>query len=129
MTPVITIARRLPSQNNSHYRHWSHYAKERDLWFILIRAQLPPIQCKPEKVFLLIRSYRNRLVDYANLVGGAKPIPDCLQRLGYVVDDSPRWFDCRYEQIACPRQEERTEIHFLGRGSADSVDVGNEDMT
>ena len=115
MSRCITIARRLPSQNNSHYRHWSHYAKERDLWFILLRGQLPPQQAVQEKVRLKIVSYRNRLVDFANLVGGAKPIPDCLQRLGYVVDDSPKWFDCSYEQIQCPRVEERTEIHFLDR--------------
>lgn len=110
----ITIQRRLPSQNNSHYRHWSHYAKERDLWFVLMRSQLPPQQPQHKKVQLRIVSYRNRLVDFANLVGGAKPIPDCLQRLGYIVDDSPKWFECRYEQIQCPRAEERTEIHFLG---------------
>ena len=76
----ITIARRLPSQNNSHYRHWSHYAKERDLWFVLMRSHLPqPQQAVTSKVRLRIVSYRNRLVDFANLVG--KPIPDCLQRL------------------------------------------------
>lgn len=111
---VITIARRVPSQNSSQYRHWSHYTKERDLWFILLRSQLPP-QAQPpeEKVAVLIRSYRNRLVDFANLVGGAKPIPDCLQRLNYIKDDNPKWFDCRYEQVQCPRAEERTEIHFL----------------
>ena len=109
----ITISRRLPSQNNSHYRHWSHYAKERDLWFVLMRSQLPPCAPATSKVRLRIVSYRNRLVDFANLVGGAKPIPDCLQRLGYIVDDSPKWFECDYQQIQCPRKEERTEIHFL----------------
>ena len=110
----VTIPRRLPSQNNSHYRHWSHYVKERDTWFVLMRSHLPPRQLVEAKVRLHIVSYRNRLVDFANLVGGAKPIPDCLQRLGYIVDDSPKWFDCAYEQIQCPRAEERTEIHFLG---------------
>ncbi|TVR43524.1 MAG: hypothetical protein EA402_09485 [Planctomycetota bacterium] len=82
------------------------------MWFILLRAQLPPVEPLHIPVKLLIRSYRNRLVDYANLVGGAKPIPDCLQRLGYLEDDSPRWFECSYEQLRCPRSEERTELQF-----------------
>ena len=69
-----------------------------------MRSQLPPQpqQAVTSKVRLRIVSYRNRLVDFANLVGGAKPIPDCLQRLGYIVDDSPKWFECDYQQIQCP---------------------------
>ena len=89
---IITIARRVPSQNTNQYRHWSHYAKERDTWFLLLRAQLPPRPPVDRPVHMLLRSYRNRLVDYANLVGGAKPIPDCLIRLGHLKDDGPKWF-------------------------------------
>ena len=62
---------------------------------------------------LLLRSYRTRLVDYANLVGGAKPIPDCLIRLGYLRDDTPRWFHCEYFQCQVTKAEERTELEFL----------------
>ncbi len=110
---TVVIRRRVPSQNQLHYRHWSRYAQERDAWFVLLRAQLPPRLAPREPVSMAIRSYRNRLIDYANLVGGAKPIPDCLIRLGYLHDDSPQWFHCTYEQIQVPRGEERTEIAFL----------------
>ena len=53
------------------------------------------------------------LVDYANLVGGAKPIPDNLIRLGYLKDDSPRWFRCEYLQTQVPKKDERTELEFV----------------
>src|SRR3954471_20415593 len=92
----IIINRRVPSQNAAQYRHWSVYTQERDAWFILLRAQLPPRQPVNEPMRIVLHSYRTRLVDYANLVGGAKPIPDSLIRLGYLKDDSPHWFSCDY---------------------------------
>ncbi len=112
---AIVIRRRVPSQNASMYRHWSAYTAERDAWFVLLRCQLPPRRAPPEvAVRMAIRSYRQRLVDFANLVGGAKPIPDCLIRLGYLKDDSPKWFNCEYLQLQVKKSEERTEIEFLG---------------
>ncbi len=110
---LITIQRRVPSQNKSQYSHWRNYTRERDAWYVLMRSQLTPQDQVDFPVRLAIRSFRNRLVDYANLVGGAKPIPDCLIKLGYLKDDSPKWFRCTYEQFQVPRAEERTEIEFL----------------
>jgi hypothetical protein len=74
---------------------------------------LPPIRPVAEPVRIRLSSYRVRLVDYANLVGGAKPIPDALVRLGYLKDDGPRWFFCDYFQIQVPREDERTVIEFV----------------
>jgi hypothetical protein len=74
---------------------------------------LPPRDPPGHPIRLSLRSYRTRLVDYANLVGGAKAIPDCLKRLGYIHDDSPRWFFCEYSQIQVPKADERTELEFL----------------
>lgn len=110
---LIVIKRRVPSQNTTMYRHWSAYTAERDAWFVLLRAQLPPRTPPTEPVRIILRSLRTRLVDFANLVGGAKPIPDCLIRLGYIKDDSPRWFNCEYYQSQVPKAQERTEIQFL----------------
>lgn len=109
---VVVVRRRIPSQNAAHYRHWSVYAKERDAWFVLLRAQLPPRRPVSVPVRLAIRSYRSRLIDYANLVGGAKMIPDCLVRLGWLRDDSPRWLHGTYDQVQVPRAEERTELEI-----------------
>ena len=110
---LLVIRRRLPSQNAAQYRHWSAYTRERDAWFVLLRAQLPPREPVAHPVRLAIRSYRQRLVDFANLVGGAKPIPDCLIRLGYLKDDSPRWFSCDYQQHRVAKADERTELEIL----------------
>ncbi len=111
---VIVIRRRVPSQNASMYRHWRAYTTERDTWFVLLRSHLPPRRVVADgPVRLAIRSYRQRLIDFANLVGGAKPIPDCLIRLGYLKDDSPKWFVCDYQQLQVAKVEERTEIEFL----------------
>jgi hypothetical protein len=110
---LIVIRRKLPSQNDALYRHWRKYTTERDVWFVLLRAQLPPRQQVEVPVTMAIRAYRTRLMDYANVVGGAKPIPDCLIRLGYLKDDSPKWFSCTYEQFQVKKPDERTEIEFL----------------
>lgn len=110
---LVVVRRRVPSQNQTQYGHWRAYAKERDLWFLLLRAQLPPRQPPDGPVRLCLRSYRVRQVDFANLVGGAKPIPDALIRLGWIRDDSPRWFHCDYFQFLVPKAEERTELEFL----------------
>ncbi len=64
------------------------------------------------RVVIAIRSYRARLLDYGNLVAGAKPIPDCLKRLGVIHDDSPKWFDCTYTQYAASPEDRRTEIEI-----------------
>lgn len=110
---TIIVRRRIPSQNAAQYSHWRTYTKERDTWFILLRAQLPPRRPPEHPIRMQLRSYRTRLVDYANLVGGAKPIPDGLIRLGYLKDDSPRWFHCDYFQSQVAKAEERTEIAFI----------------
>lgn len=120
---LIVVRRRVPSQNRSMYRHWSAYTRERDAWFILLRAQLPPRHPPDEPVRIILRSLRTRLADYANLVGGAKPIPDCLQRLGYIRDDSPRWFHCDYYQSVVPAAQERTEIQFMPWAADDLEDL------
>jgi hypothetical protein len=116
---LLVVRRRVPSQNVSQYAHWSSYTRERDAWFVLLRAQLTPREPPDQPVRLCLRSFRTRLVDYANLVGGAKPIPDCLKRLGYIRDDSPRWFYCEYFQAIVPKAEERTELQFLAWGDGD----------
>ncbi len=123
---IIIIRRRVPSQNQAQYRHWSTYTRERDAWFLLLRSQLAPRDPPTEPVRLIIHSYRVRLVDFANLVGGAKAIPDCLVRLGYIKDDSPRWFSCDYFQTQVPRGDERTEISFKpwSATSDDGEDLG-----
>ena len=110
---TLILKRRIPSQNQFHYAHWRKYATERDAWFILLRTTLIPRAHPPDyPVRIRLHSFRTRLLDYANLVGGAKPIPDALIKLGYLKDDHPRWFHADYHQTLVAKTEERTELTF-----------------
>jgi hypothetical protein len=109
-TLTFTVAREIPSLNATMWRHRRAYTKERDHWLILLRAQLRPITRTTYPVRAVIHSLRGRLLDYGNLVGGAKPIPDALVRLGYLYDDAPRWFTCDYFQTKVEKAARCTRI-------------------
>ena len=90
----------IPSQNVTQYAHWSKYHAIKKSWLYALRAALGTAPAtlgrSPRRVEII--AWRSREMDYANLVGGAKPIPDALTRLGWLVDDSPQWMVCSYEQ-------------------------------
>lgn len=110
---IIVVAREIASSNTWQWRHWSAYCTERDAWMSTLRARLIPRQPPVGKVRLRITSRRGRLIDLANLVAGAKPIPDCLKRLGYIRDDAPKWFECDYQQCNAPKGLRGTAIEWL----------------
>lgn len=109
----ITIRRSIESQNKRDSAHWSKRSRDAKIWYNLIRAQLPPKESPDHLVRIHIISYRNRFVDQANLIGGSKPLPDALVRLGYLRDDSLKWMEATYQQIKCTKDAQRTEILFL----------------
>lgn len=55
---------------------------------------------------------RGRLMDYDNLVGGAKPVLDALKVLGMVKDDSPKWIKVDYQQKKYNKHATRIEITY-----------------
>lgn len=110
----ITIPRKLPSQND-----WSNkrgmaaqfaYTKERKAWHVLLRSILTPRTPPTGHVRAEICSHRTHELDYGNLVGGAKPIPDVLKALGWIRDDCPKYFTCVYKQVICKKPDIRTSI-------------------
>ncbi len=110
---VLRIPLETPSVNAWHGAHWRTYRHHFDRWFIQIRARLTPRLARPDfQVHGRIISYRGRLLDYANLVGGAKPLADVLKRLGYLKDDSPKWWKCAYDQHQVPEAQRLTLIQF-----------------
>ncbi len=109
---MFTIFRRVPSQNRSTYSHWTTYAKERDIWYALLRARLKPKDPPDCKMYVSIVSYRTRLLDYGNLVGGCKALLDGMVRLGHLKDDAPKWLECLYRQELVKKSDERTEIEI-----------------
>lgn len=101
---------RIESQNRSTYGHWTAYRRYRDQWLAAIRTRINPKDPPDHRMRVKIVSQRMRILDHANLVGGAKPIPDVLQRLGYIKDDSPDWVDIIYRQCKASPDERGTMI-------------------
>lgn len=113
--PMITLRIPLetPSVNAWHGAHWWRYRQHFDRWFVQLRARLSPRRTKPDCLIQgRIISYRGRLLDQANLVGGTKPIPDALKRLGYLKDDNPRAMVLEYKQILVPLADRHTLIQL-----------------
>ncbi len=114
--PCIRINRRLPSVNEHMWRSRWVYVEERNTWYTLIRVALVPLsppETRPMR--LSIVSHRVRLLDVGNLYGGSKMIPDGLKRLGYLVDDSPKWCDLTVTQVQCAKKDEHTTIEMEPR--------------
>lgn len=102
---------KIKSQNASFYKKNGFWVARADKkrWLnalaIIAKRALHPAAGKRK---VTIVSYRKRLLDYGNLVGGAKPILDALKKLGWIVDDSPAWVIEEYKQFAVG--QEFTEI-------------------
>ena len=91
------------SQNQSTYSHWTKYKRYKDRWWRVLHRLLHgqvPEQPWPFAVVTITRVYgpRCRPYDYANLVGGCKPIPDALIKIGVLTDDDPKHFEATYHQ-------------------------------
>ena len=118
LAPItVRIDRILPSQNLWNNRRGYQAAiisrQERDAWYALLRVQIVPRE--PVKVprEMRITSYRKVLIDYGNLVGGAKMLPDGLIKLGYLWDDKPQWLTCEYLQFKAPEAMRGTVVEIL----------------
>jgi hypothetical protein len=93
---------KISSQNTTQYAHWSKYRAYREKWYTAIpvlAARLRGLQL-PWSRWSIHRVYARhaRELDYGNFVGGAKPIPDALIRIGAIPDDTSAHFKCDYTQ-------------------------------
>lgn len=108
--PFSTVFDRLIiSQNKTTYSHWSVYKKDHRNWVSRVRFQLAGLSGARlrSSVWHIERQYcpPNRELDYANLVGGAKPLIDCLTEVGVIYDDAPQYFTCTYGQSRAERSQ------------------------
>lgn len=121
----ITIFKKIESQNlwnNKRGRGAQFiYKNDRDEWQVELRAQLMPRHAEKKKMKIEIVSYRGRLLDYGNLIGGCKGLIDCLcrstdrypARLGAIWDDSPAWLVLEAKQVQVAPENRCTEIEIL----------------
>lgn len=90
------------SQNRTTYAHWTVYRRDKVSWLNQLTVVAAPLVglSLPFSRWSIHRQYsgRERAFDFANLVGGCKPIPDCLKKLSVIQDDSPGQFECQYTQ-------------------------------
>ena len=116
----LDLPLKLSSQNKTQWAHWSVAMKDKSRWSNYLAHMLGPLQgrmyCWSSWRITRFYSGRQKEMDLANLIGGAKPIPDILQEFGVIVDDKPSNFSCSYEQIKThdPADEKvRTRITLL----------------
>ncbi len=102
------LERQICSQNDTTYSHWSVYSRDKNRWINHLRWQTKALQgLKLEwSQWRIERHYAAPMkeYDFANLVGGAKPIADCLIELGIIVDDRPANFVASYAQVRDTRK-------------------------
>lgn len=92
--------------------HWAKRRKVQDTYRMAIHAAMDGVRVprfKPTKCKVEVASYRKRLLDFDNLVGGTKLIVDALRKLGIVYRDSPKWLDLGVRQ-EIDGKHPRTEI-------------------
>ncbi len=99
---VLTFDRLTESQNESTYAHWSTYSKDKRNW--QLRSMVAMLKIAGLNLWWsrwsIVREYAHphRELDWANLVGGAKPLIDCLVNQQVIKDDRPKHFLCGYNQ-------------------------------
>ena len=73
-----------------------------------LQKQFEEVEVRPERKRLIkITSVKKgRHYDHANLVGGAKPIPDVLKALNWIFDDSPKWCIVDHFQVKPAKGEQ-----------------------
>lgn len=99
MKEIISISKEILSLNKLNSMHWSKRSNHSKGWEEAIYYALGgKVKKSKKKMRVKVSSYRKRLLDTDNLIGGFKGGRDALKRLGLIVDDSPKWCDFEYEQ-------------------------------
>jgi hypothetical protein len=101
---VINDAFEIPlaikSLNYFMYKKWFVYEGYKGEWFEKIERLIGRCQYIPVgKITLEITGFVKRLQDFENFAGGAKPIPDALKKLGWIIDDDLKNTERLYKQV------------------------------
>lgn len=81
----------VPTLNKSLRGHWSTTHKQKKIWTWMFKHYIDQDQIPKAKTdvcyFLIVRSYRKRLMDKDNLYGAHKWMIDALRGSGFIYDD------------------------------------------
>lgn len=88
--------------NDGHRGHM--YRRERNQWLqwcqlAMVNQRIPKATHKRRATFTRMFGDRMRPFDYANFVGGLKPLVDAMVECGLLVDDSPKMLEDHYMQM------------------------------
>ena len=101
----VEIPMKVESLNVLLRLHWASRRRLKNQWAIMLKSRLH--EAKRAYKFVQIHAFRNRLLDYDNLVGGCKEaIVDNLKDLGFIEDDSPDKVNVIYNQSKVRRDLE-----------------------
>ena len=112
---IIELQNKIESRNVLDRKHWAVKRRCKQIWALFIRNQMKLRKIREaevgEKFTLTIVSYRIKLLDYDNLVGGCKQLIDALCHEGFIFDDAPKYLTTpTIKQIKSP-----TELTYLSR--------------
>lgn len=113
MNKKFVLLGRSPSLNQLLGMHWAVRLKSERKWFHAIIAtagfKKPP---ETRFIILTLTSYRVKLLDVDNLIGGMKKLLDAIVRAGYMKDDSPEHCTVNYHQELCKKGQERVHVQI-----------------
>ena len=105
---VLELKMKILSRNILDRQHWAVKRKDKQLWALLIRNQMRLNKIKltkdKEKHNIKIISFRSRMLDYDNLVGGCKQLIDAMIQEGLIYDDNPEYLDIEITQVKSKQQ-------------------------
>ena len=106
---ILTIPHKVESRNQLDRKHWAVKRKCKQIWALFIRNQMKLRKVREsevgEKFKLTIVSYRKKLLDYDNLVGGCKQLLDACSEEKLIWDDAPKYLDLKVEQQISTKYE------------------------
>ena len=106
---VLVLNNKVESRNILDRQHWAVKRKSKQIWALFVRNQMKLNKIKKakagEKFKLTIVSYRKKLLDYDNLVGGIKGLLDACIDEELIWEDSPKYLDLVVEQYTSKKYE------------------------
>ena len=106
---IITLPNKIESRNILDRKHWAVKRRSKKIWALLVRNQMKLKKIREsevgEKFKLTIISYRKKLLDYDNLVGGVKQLLDACSDEKLIWDDAPKYLDLKVEQYKSKKYE------------------------